>query len=355
MDVAAGAGPAPYNTTGTAYLTTPYKGAPLGMAIVTPATAGPFDLGTVVVRTALYLDQSSGQITAVSDRIPHILKGIPLDVRSARVLLDRPDFTRNGTSCDPSSFDGSLVSTLNQTAALSERFQLGECTSLPFKPKLGIRLFGATKRGGHPRLRGVVRMPAGGANVAKASVALPHSEFLDQGHIGTVCTRVQFAEGDGNGSACPAASIYGHAVATSPLVDYALTGNAYLRSSSHELPDLVVALQGPPSQPVQVDVVGRIDSVRGGIRTSFEGVPDLPVSTFVLNMAGGKKGLLQNSTNICKGVHRVTAEFDGQNGKGADLKPALKNGKCKHRRKRRHKKNARHARAATILHRRAVR
>jgi len=326
--VAAGSGPAPYNTTADAYLTGPYKGAPLSMAVIAPAVAGPFDLGTVVVRVALQVNPQTTQIEASSDEFPRILAGIPLDVRSVRMVLDRPDFTRNGTSCDPSAFNGTLTSTLGQSAPLSERFQLAECSSLSFKPKLGIRLFGSTGRGGHPALRGVVQMPQGGANIAKASVALPHSEFLDQAHIGTVCTRVQFAQGDGNGSACPPASVYGKALAESPLVDYPLTGPAILRSSSHKLPDLVIALHGPPSQPVKADVVGRIDSVNGGIRTTFEGVPDLPVSKFVLSMKGGKKGLLQNSTDICQGTHKATAEFTGQNAKTAELAPELRNGKC---------------------------
>jgi hypothetical protein len=327
VEVQAGAGPAPYNTQGTAYLTAPYKGAPLGMAIITPATAGPFDLGTVVVRVALHVNPTTGQITANSDPIPHILQGIPLDVRSASVKLDRQSFTRNGTSCDPSAFNGQLTSTLGQVAPLSERFQLGECTGLPFKPKLGIRLIGGTKRGAHPALKATLTMPEG-ANIAKASVALPHSEFLDQAHIGTVCTRVQFQADE-----CPAASVYGKATATSPLVDYPLTGPAYLRSSANKLPDLVIALHGPPSQPIEVDAVARIDSVKGGIRSTFEGVPDLPVSSFTLEMEGGRKGLLQNSTNICRGIHKATAEFDGHNGKAADLRPALKNSKCRKTRK----------------------
>jgi uncharacterized repeat protein (TIGR01451 family) len=317
-DVSAGAGPAPYNTQGVVYLTGPYKGAPISIAIVTPATAGPFDLGTVVVRTALYVDRNSAQITAVSDPIPSILAGIPLDVRSALIKLDRPDFTLNGTSCDPLAFTGRLVSTLGQAAPLTERFQLGECSALSFKPKLALRLIGGTRRGAHPALRGTLTMPAAGANVARVSVALPHSEFLDQSHIGTVCTRVQFAAKE-----CPAASVYGHAQATSPLIDYTVEGPVYLRSSSHQLPDLVMALHGPPSQPVEVDAVARIDSIKGGIRSTFEGVPDLPLSRVVLEMEGGKKGLLQNSTNICKGTHKTTAELDGQNGKAADLHPAL--------------------------------
>jgi len=334
----AGAGPAPYYAPGKLYLTGPYKGAPLSFAFITPAVAGPYDLGTVVTRAAVYLDSTTGRVTTVSDPLPRILQGILLDIRSVDVSLDRPDFARNGTSCDPLSVDGTLISTLGQIAPLSERFQLGECGRLAFKPKLSIRLFGATKRGGHPALRGVLRMPAGAANIAKASVALPHSEFLDQAHIGTVCTRVQFAEGAGNGASCPAASIYGQATATSPLVDYALQGNAYLRSSNHQLPDLVVALHGPPSQPIAVNVVGRVDSVKGGIRTSFEGVPDLPVSTFVLNMAGGRKGLLQNSTNICKSANQATAVLEAQNGDAIELTPALRNGKCA--KPKRHKRRA---------------
>ncbi len=354
VTAAAGAGPSPYYAHGDAYLSGPYKGAPLSMAVITPAVAGPYDLGTIVVKAALHLDRSSGQITADSDQIPSILEGIPLDVRSIDVNLDRPSFTRTGTSCDPSSVEGSLRSTLGQIASLSSRYQLGECTALPFKPKLGIRLFGSTKRGGHPALRGTAIMPAGGANIAEASVALPHSEFLDQAHIGTVCTRVQFAEGDGNGSACPPASVYGHATATSPLVDYALQGNAYLRSSDHELPDLVVALSGPPSQPIQVDAVARIDSVKGGIRTTFEGVPDLPVSSFVLNMAGGKKGLLQNSTNVCAKVNRATGLFAAHNGKGIELRPALRNGRCRKAKRRHHRSHKRHHRRAALRRLRAA-
>ena len=319
----AGAGPSPYYAHGNAYLAGPYKGAPLSLVVITPAVAGPYDLGTIVVRAALRLDPSSGQITAESDPIPSILQGIPLDVRSIDVQIDRPSFTLTGTSCDPSAVTGSALSTLGQIAPLLSRYQLGECTGLAFKPKLAIRLFGSVKRAGNPALKATLTMPAGGANIAQAAVSLPHSEFLDQSHIGTVCTRVQFAEGDGNGSKCPPASIYGAATATSPLVDYTLEGNAYLRSSSHELPDLVVALHGPAYQPIAIDAVGRIDSVKGGIRTTFEGVPDLPISTFTLNMQGGKKGLLQNSTNICKATGRATALLAGQNGKVHDTRPLV--------------------------------
>jgi hypothetical protein len=159
----------------------------------------------------------------------------------------------------------------------------------------------------------------GEANIAATSVALPRSEFIDQAHFRTICTRVQFAAAQ-----CPAGSVYGHITATSPLVDYSLEGPIYLRSSSHKLPDVVAALHGPPSQPIEVDLVGRVDSVNGGIRTRFETVPDAPVSKAIVTLQGGKKGLFQNSTNICKGVHRATVKMDGQNGKFHDTQPLLK-------------------------------
>jgi hypothetical protein len=144
---------------------------------------------------------------------------------------------------------------------------------------------------------------------------LPHSEFLDQAHIKTICTRVQFAA-----AACPPGSVYGQATAITPLLDAPLSGPVYLRSSSHPLPDLVADLGGQ----IQVALVGRIDSVHGGLRTSFEAVPDAPVTKFVLSMPGGKKGLLENSTNLCGSAHRATVLFDGQNGKAAESRPVLK-------------------------------
>lgn len=316
----AGAGPAPYYAEGRVYWAGPYKGAPVSLAIVTPVAAGPYDLGTVVVRTALHVNAETARVTAVSDPIPHILQGIPVDIRSVLVKIDRPRFMLNPTNCDPLQVEGTAGSVLGRTASLSSRFQVGECSRLGFGPKLSLRLRGATKRGGHPRLSASLSLPKGeSANIARASVAFPHSEFLEQAHIRTVCTRVQFAA-----SACPQGSIYGYAKATSPLVDYTVEGPVYLRSSSHPLPDLVMALRGPASQPIEIDAVGRVDSVRGGIRVTLDTVPDVPVSSFEINMQGGKKGLLVNSRDICKHVNRATVQFDAQNGKTADSRPALK-------------------------------
>jgi hypothetical protein len=318
LDVAAGAGPSPFHITGHLYLAGPYKGAPLSFLAITPAVAGPFDLGSVAVRIAVYLDPETGQVRAVSDPFPQILQGIPVDVRSVAVKTARPGFTLNPTSCEPKSFTGSLTSTLGQVAPLSDSFQVGGCGSLGYKPKLTARLFGPIHRGGHPRFRSVFTARPGDANTARISFALPRSEFIDQAHFRTICTRVQFAANQ-----CPAGSVYGHIQATSPLVDYTVEGPIYLRSSSHKLPDVVAVLKGPPSQPIEVDLDGRVDSVNGGIRTTFEVVPDLPVTKAIVTLQGAKKGLFQNSTNICKGLHKATAKLTAQNGTASTLHPKV--------------------------------
>lgn len=330
----AGSGPFPFHTPGKVYLAGPYKGAPVSLAVVTPAVAGPFDLGNVIIRNGLYVDPVTAQVTAKSDPIPTILHGITIDLREIHLSLDRPNFTAAPTNCEPMAVAAHVTGEEGGSADLSNRFQVGNCAALGFKPKLGLRLFGGTRRGSHPRLVANLTANAGDANIAGASVALPHSEFLDQAHIRTICTRVQFAA-----DACPQGAIYGQAEATTPLLDNPLSGPVYLRSSDNPLPDLVASLRGPDSQPIEVVLAGRIDSVNGGIRTSFEAVPDQPVSTFTLKMQGGKKGLLVNSRNICTSVSKATVKFTAQNGRRASSRPVLKNA-CKKKAKtnRRHKR-----------------
>jgi hypothetical protein len=319
----AGVGSVLTYASGDVYLAGPYHGAPLSAVAIVPAVAGPFDLGTVVTRAAVSLDPESGEVEidgARSDPIPRILEGIPLRLKDVRVSIDRPKFALNPTNCKPLSVRARLRGDEDAQASVSAPFQVGDCARLGFAPRLSLTLRGGTKRGGHPALKAVVRPRPGDANFSTASVTLPRSAFLDQAHIRTVCTRVQFRADD-----CPRGAIYGHARAVSPLLDDALQGPVYLRSSNHTLPDLVAALKGPPSLPIEFNLAGHIDSVDGGIRSRFQSIPDVPVSKFVLSMQGGKKGLIVNSRNLCGGVQRGDAHLVGQNGKAHDFNPVLEN------------------------------
>jgi hypothetical protein len=318
VDAGAGTGQVLTYVPGKVYLAGPYKGAPLSGVAIVPAVAGPFDVGVVVTRAPAYINPQTAELKVVTDSLPQIFKGVLLRVRDIRVHLDRPNFVLNPTNCEPFAITGLMSSTEGKTKSGGSRFQAADCANLGFKPRLTTRLFGGTKRGAHPKFKGSYRARPGDANTKAVVVTLPRSEFLDQSHIRTVCTRVQFAA-----DACPAGSIYGHAEARTPLLDETLQGPVYLRSSNNKLPDLVAELHGI----VDVEVVGRIDSIRGGIRANFESVPDVPVESFEITMQGGKKGLLVNSRDICARTYRINAEFEAQNGKRTTIRPKLR-AKC---------------------------
>ncbi|HTR75567.1 MAG TPA: hypothetical protein VMH33_09990 [Solirubrobacterales bacterium] len=336
---------------GKVYLAGPYQGSNLSIVAITAAKAGPFDLGTVVIREGLKVNPETAEVSvdaAGSDPIPHIVDGIPVRLRDIRVYVDRPEFVKNPTSCEPTSTASTVLGSGTNFASeaddrpvtVTSRFQAADCASLGFKPKLKISLKGSTRRAGLPALTAVVTPRTGDANIGKAVVTLPPSEFLEQAHIGNSCTRVQFNAGGGNGEQCPANSVLGHAVAVTPLLSEPLEGAVFLRSNGGErkLPDLVAALH---STDINIDLVGFISSLHkkgsdvSQIRSTFASVPDQPVTRFTLQMFGGKKGLLVNSTDLCKGTHKAISEFTGQNGKSYDTEPAVKV-KCK----RKHKENS---------------
>ncbi len=180
-----------------------------------------------------------------------------------------------------------------------------------------LSLKGKVARRAHPSLHAHLTARPGDANIARAQVKLPKAAFLDNAHIGGICTRIQFAA-----KPCPADSIYGYATATTPLLGYPLTGNVYLRSSAHKLPDLVVGFNGPASQPIEVELAGKTDSVKGALRNTFEAVPDVPVTDFDLTLFGGKRGLIIMSAGFCKDP-RANIQFTGQNGMESDTTPKV--------------------------------
>ncbi len=352
--VEAGVGNTLAQAPGHVYLAGPYHGSSLSVVAITDAKVGPFDLGTVVVREALKVNPETGEVfvdATGSDPLPHIVDGIPTHLRNVRIYMDRPEFVLNPTSCEPTSTASTVLgSGLNfaseaddQPITVTSPFQAADCAALPFAPKLSLKLLGGTRRAAHPALKATLHMNGiGEAAISRAQVTLPKSEFLDQGHLNNICTRVQFKEGGGNGEKCPPASIYGFARARTPILSEPLEGPVFLRSSEHKLPDLVAALHG---SEINIDLVGRIDSLHGQIRNTFEAVPDAPVNSFTLEMQGGSKGLLVNSTSLCQGTHRAIVNFDAHNGKVSDTTPAV-GARCpkphKHKGKHKHKRARRH-------------
>ena len=306
----------PFEVEGTAYLAGPYKGAPVSMVFVTPAVAGPYDLGTVVVRAALHVDPETVTVHAVSDEIPDVFGGVKLDIRTVDLDIDRERFTVNPTTCRQAFQVGAEIfggggnpldpASWSQ-AKRSNEFRARECRKLKFKPKFTARILGGenqTHRTANPKFRATLRARKGDANVARAAFILPRATILDQSHIRTICTRVQLAADQ-----CPKEAIYGHAKATSPLLKGRLKGPVYLTSSNNELPDLLVDLRGQ----VNVRLRGVISSENARLKTVFRKVPDVAVNKFVLTMKGGNRGLLVNSQDLCDRPRRGFLNLKAQN------------------------------------------
>lgn len=328
----AGAGTHPVYVGGKAYLAGPYKGAPLSLVVVVPAISGPYDVGNVAVRAAISVDPVTGQVTAVSDPLPQVLEGVPLRTRLVQVKLDRPNFALNPTNCNRSAFETGVSGDEGGAVTRTSLFQVGSCAELVYAPKLSLRLTGGVNRLGHPAIHALFRASPGEANSRYVRVTLPQGELLDNSHIGTVCTRVLFAKKE-----CPASSLIGEATVTTPLLDQPLTGHVYLRASTQSLPDLVLDLQGQ----IDIELTGRVDSAKNSLRTTFENLPDAPISSVELNLAGGAKGLLQNSESLCGATKKkATVTMTGQNGASVATKAPLQ-AKCgsKARHKRHHRRH----------------
>ena len=298
---------------GHAYLAGPYEGAPLSIAIVAPAVAGPFDLGNVVVRSALFVNPSTAQVTVKSDPIPTILAGIPLDIRSIAIAINRPQFTLNPTSCEPMAVNGEAVSTQNQTVALSNRFQVGGCQGLPFKPSFKAGTQGKTSKANGASLTVRVAQQPGEANLHKVSLTLPTVLPARLTTLQKACTEAQFAA---NPAGCPAGSFIGTAKAVTPILSVPLTGPAILVShGGAAFPDVVFLLQGNErGGTIRIDLDGRTDIKKGITYSRFETVPDAPITSFETNLPQGPHSVLAATGNLCTTKLAIPTQLVGQNG-----------------------------------------
>jgi hypothetical protein len=310
--VGVGTGPDPFFVGGgKVYLTGPYKGAPYGLSVVTPAVAGPFNLGTVVVRAAINIDPQTAQLKVVSDAFPSIVKGVPLSIRSIRLSIDKPGFMVNPTSCAVKHVLGTATSSEGASAALSSRYQVANCQGLKFTPKLSMTVGdrGHTSPGQSAPLSATVTEPAGQANLREVKVTLPATLDAHLAVVSRACTLAQYYAGS-----CRRAEI-GSATAVSPLLRHALRGAAFfVKHPGRALPDIMVALRGE----VSIDLVGKVSVSHSTYLVTDFAAPDAPVSRFTLNLVSGSAhGPVGVVTNLCSKKARNATEsvlMRGQNG-----------------------------------------
>jgi hypothetical protein len=309
-NVAAGPGGYPFHAQGALYFAGPFKGAPLSLVAVTPALAGPYDYGVVVVRVALHIDPQTAQVSALSDTVPTIIGGVPIRMRSIQVNIDKPDFTINPTNCNLFSVDSQGVGDEGTVANFSSGFQAVNCATLGFNPKMTIKQLGgrkATARSKNPSLRFDLWTRPGDANIRSLSVKLPKAFSIDQRHLGNICSEKEL-----EATQCAGRTPIGEATTTTPLLDQPLSGLAYAVSGGGGLPRLAFLLHG------QVNLVPRAESKtdkRGRLETTVPIVPDAAAGHFRLRLFGGKIGYLVNSRSLCAAPSVVKVVFGGQNEK----------------------------------------
>jgi hypothetical protein len=275
------------------YLAGPYKGAPFSLVIRVPAQAGPFDLGTVTVRAALYVDPTDAHVTVKSDPLPQMLAGIPLSYRRINVVIDRPEFVLNPTNCNALAIGTTLTSAPGSKAAVTSPFQVANCAHLRFAPSFSAATAGNGNFHGASLDVKVAQKP-GEAAIDKLDTQLPLALPSRLVTLQKACTEAQFAS---NPAGCPAGSSVGTARASTPLLNSPLTGPAYLVShGGAAFPDLDLVLQG---EGVTIALVGHTDIKKGITFSRFETVPDAPISSFELNLPGGAGALLAAIKPLC--------------------------------------------------------
>ena len=334
-NVAAGPGAHPFHAIGKVYFAGPFQGAPLSLVTITPALAGPYDYGTVVVRVALHVDPVDAHVVADSEKVPSIIGGIPIRMRSIQVNIDKPNFMINPTNCSELSTVSEGVGDQGTAVAFSSPFVSVNCDILPFKPKFTVTQLGGrkgTRRAGDPSIRFDLTTRAGDANVKSIAVTLPNALEIDQNHLGNLCSKSELET-----THCAGRAPIGTVKDETPLLEAPLHGLAYAVSGYSGLPHVAFILGG------QVTVIPQGESKTIGaqrLRTDVPVIPDVPIGHFRLTLYGGGKGYLSNTRSLCAAPVSAAVTYKAQNGKTTAQKLPIK-AACGRKQTKHHKRQRR--------------
>ncbi|MGA8744629.1 MAG: hypothetical protein WB507_02045 [Solirubrobacterales bacterium] len=334
-DVAAGPGTHPFHAFGKIFLAGPFQGAPLSLVAITPALAGPYDYGTVVVRVALHIDPTDAHVIADSETVPEIIGGIPIRMREIEVNINKPNFMINPTNCNPFSVGSEGVGDQGTAVAFSSYFHAVNCAALGFEPKMTVTQLGGshfTGRGKDPALQFDLNTRAGDANLKSVSVTLPKSFEIDQRHLGNLCSKSQLEK-----EHCAGRQPIGFVKDETPLLEKPLEGPAYavsgFASGNNVLPHIAFILGG------QVMIVPQAESttIAGGrLKTVVPVIPDAPIGHFRFTLLAGSQGYVSNTESLCASNPVVAVQMSGQNGKSVTEQVKTKTA-CKAKKSKRHR------------------
>jgi hypothetical protein len=318
--------PVTLNVTGKVFNLEPQPGEPARFGIVLTPVSIPEPLSTVVggvlppiiLQSGAELRKSDLGLDAIVKDIPNMTAGLPTHINSMTLTLlgmvpagaPAKPFMRNPTSCTPKTSTLTADSYTNPTpvTAQAPSFTPTNCDVLDFSPTFSATLGapGLTAAGSKTPLTTVIDQDNEEAGLLRAQVLMPPEVGAQNDQLNETCTEEQFAA-----SSCPANSIVGSAIATSPLLTEPLTGPVALVGAG--LPRVGLDLHGPLSMQLFGDF-GVVGSATG---VTFDGLPDIPISHFELRFSGGPDGLLVAGRNLCEPPAPVfNTNFTGHNGAG---------------------------------------
>jgi hypothetical protein len=308
-NVKSGSGPTPFALSGTAYLTGPYNGAPYGINVQVPVIAGPFNLGSATTRMGLYVNQSTGQVTAAGYLPMIVYGGVPTRLRQVSISINRQGFLTNPTNCGALKTESTVTGSLNASATLTTPFQVGNCTALAFKPTFKSATLAKTSKKYGASLETTINQPAGEANIKSVTVQLPKQLPSRLTTLQKACAQATF---EANPYNCPSGSFVGGVRANTPVLPSKLKGPAILVShGGAAFPDLDLLLEG---DGVRVILVGNTNIKNGITTTTFASTPDVPVSSITVNLPLGEHSALAAYGNVCAQPLILPTTIVGQNG-----------------------------------------
>ena len=267
-------------------------------------------LGKLFVPTVITARATDGGLDSIVTDLPRALNGIQLYTdRMAFTLQGRPaggkgPFMRNPTSCAPAT--SSVVAVPYDTPATpvtkTSTFTPTGCAALPFSPHIAatVGANGQTARGASPPIRTVITQAAEQAGQQAVTVTLPGIVAPDLPKLARACTAPDVAA-----RRCPATARVGTVEAATPLLAAPLTGDVFLAARPPgQLPGLTIQL----ADPIPLRLEGTAALSPKGLRTTFTGLPDVPLSRFQLSLFGGEEGVFRLLDDICSVAQPPTVE-----------------------------------------------
>jgi len=305
--------------TGALKATSKHGASPFGLLAVTHAKAGPFDLGYVKVLSTINVNENTAQAIVKSEPLPKILDGVPVQLKAINVTVERPEgkhFEFNPTNCSPLTIKGTLTGYEGASHPISEPFEVANCATLPFAPKLTATTgaHGSKVNGSYFDVT-VESAGLGQAGIHKLDLTLPEALPSRLTTIQKACLAAVF---EANPASCDEGSMIGEGIVHTPVFKNPLRGPAYLVSHGNAaFPDVEFVLQG---EGVTLVIDGKTDIKKGITYSKFETNPDAPFTKFESIFPTGPHSALTVDTQVsatydlCGKSLTMPTEITGQNG-----------------------------------------